>query len=76
MRFSILASGSTGNSLYIETDEHAFLVDAGMSGKKMEALLASIDRSMKQIDGIFVTHEHSDDAFLLMQPVRLSHPSR
>lgn len=60
MRFSILASGSTGNSLYIETEEHAFLVDAGMSGKKVENLLASIDRSMEQIDGIFVTHEHSD----------------
>lgn len=60
MRFSILASGSTGNSLYIETDEHAFLVDAGMSGKKIEGLLGSINRSMKQIDGIFVTHEHSD----------------
>ncbi|WP_153733059.1 MBL fold metallo-hydrolase [Sporosarcina obsidiansis] len=60
MRFSILASGSTGNSLYIETDEHAFLVDAGMSGKKIEGLLGSINRSMKQIDAIFVTHEHSD----------------
>lgn len=60
MRFSILASGSTGNSLYIETDEHAFLVDAGMSGKKIEASLASINRSMKQVDAIFVTHEHSD----------------
>ncbi|ARD48370.1 MBL fold metallo-hydrolase [Sporosarcina sp. P37] len=60
MRFSILASGSTGNSLYIETDEHAFLVDAGMSGKKIEGLLGSINRSMQHIDGIFVTHEHSD----------------
>ncbi|EGQ23789.1 metallo-beta-lactamase YycJ [Sporosarcina newyorkensis 2681] len=60
MRFSILASGSTGNSLYIETDEHAFLVDAGMSGKKIEGLLGSINRSMKEIDAIFVTHEHSD----------------
>src|SRR5690606_18863563 len=60
MRFSILASGSTGNSIYIENDELAFLVDAGLSGKKVEGLLASIDRSMDHIDAIFVTHEHSD----------------
>ncbi|WP_342513852.1 MBL fold metallo-hydrolase [Sporosarcina sp. FSL K6-1522] len=60
MRFSVLASGSTGNAIYIENDEHTFLVDAGFSGKKMESLVAGIDRSMKQIDGIFVTHEHSD----------------
>ena len=33
---------------YIENDEHTFLVDAGFSGKKMESLLAGIDRSMKQ----------------------------
>ena len=31
---SILASGSTGNSLYLETAEKKILVDAGLSGKK------------------------------------------
>lgn len=60
MRFSVLASGSSGNAIYIENDEHSFLVDAGFSAKKMESLMAGIDRSMKQVDGIFVTHEHSD----------------
>jgi len=60
MRFSVLASGSTGNAIYIENDDHAFLVDAGLSGRKMEELLASIDRSMKKLSGILVTHEHSD----------------
>lgn len=60
MRFSVLASGSTGNAIYIENDNHAFLVDAGFSAKKMDSLMASINRSMKKIDGIFVTHEHSD----------------
>ena len=60
MRFSVLASGSSGNAIYIENDEHTFLVDAGFSGKKMDSLVAGIDRSMKQVDGIFVTHEHSD----------------
>lgn len=60
MRFSVLASGSSGNAVFIESDEHTFLVDAGFSAKKMDSLMAGIDRSMKKVDGIFVTHEHSD----------------
>ncbi|MEK4387908.1 MBL fold metallo-hydrolase [Solibacillus sp. FSL W7-1464] len=60
MRFSVLASGSTGNAVYVENDEHSFLIDAGLSGKKMEQLFANIDRDMKNLSGILVTHEHSD----------------
>jgi len=60
MRFSVLASGSSGNAIFVENDEHAFLVDAGLSGRKMEELFASVDRSMKNLSGILVTHEHSD----------------
>lgn len=60
MRFSVLASGSTGNAIYVENDEHSFLVDAGLTGKKMEQLFAEIDRDMKNLSGILVTHEHSD----------------
>jgi phosphoribosyl 1,2-cyclic phosphodiesterase len=58
--YSILASGSTGNALFIESDEHSFLVDAGFSGKQMEALFGQIDRDISKLSGIFVTHEHSD----------------
>ena len=60
MRFSVLASGSTGNAVYVENDEYSFLVDVGLSGKKMEQLFAEIDRDMKNLSGILVTHEHSD----------------
>lgn len=60
MRFSVLASGSTGNAIYVETEEHSFLVDAGLSGKQMEGLLAKIDREMGNLSGLLVTHEHSD----------------
>ncbi|MTD31197.1 MBL fold metallo-hydrolase [Planomicrobium sp. YIM 101495] len=60
MRFSVLASGSSGNAIYIENDEHAFLVDAGLSGRKMEQLFSSIGKSVANLDGILVTHEHSD----------------
>ena len=60
MRFSILASGSTGNSVYIENDSGAYLVDAGLTAKRIEAQLAKIGRSMQNVKAIFVTHEHSD----------------
>lgn len=60
LNFSILASGSTGNAIYVETEKKAFLVDAGFSGKQMEALFQQINRSPKDLDGILVTHEHAD----------------
>ncbi|MBZ5199620.1 MBL fold metallo-hydrolase [Planomicrobium chinense] len=60
MRFSVLASGSSGNAIYIENDQHSFLVDAGLSGRKMEELFAAIGKKMNNLDGILVTHEHSD----------------
>ncbi|MGX7092033.1 MBL fold metallo-hydrolase [Hutsoniella sourekii] len=58
--YSVLASGSSGNATYIETDQVRLLVDAGLSGKKIEELLAQIGRSGKDLDAILVTHEHKD----------------
>lgn len=60
MRFSVLASGSTGNAIYIENDQHAFLVDVGLSARKMEKQFSMIGRDIKKLTGIFITHEHSD----------------
>lgn len=60
MKFSVLASGSTGNAVYVESGNQAFIVDAGLTGKKMEQLFAKIDRDIKKLSGILVTHEHSD----------------
>lgn len=60
MRFSVLASGSSGNAIYIESGQHSFLVDAGLSGRKMEELFSGIGKNMADLDGILVTHEHSD----------------
>lgn len=58
--YSILASGSTGNSFYLETPKKKILVDAGLTGKKITSLLAEIDRKPEDLDAIFITHEHSD----------------
>ncbi|MFZ4454049.1 MBL fold metallo-hydrolase [Salibacterium aidingense] len=60
LSFSVLASGSTGNAVYIETEQQRLLIDAGLSGKKMENLFAQISRHPGDIDGIIITHEHSD----------------
>jgi phosphoribosyl 1,2-cyclic phosphodiesterase len=60
LHFSVLASGSTGNAIYVESGNQRFLVDAGLSGKQMDALFAQIGREMKNLSGILVTHEHSD----------------
>ncbi|WP_261807227.1 MBL fold metallo-hydrolase [Lapidilactobacillus luobeiensis] len=57
---SVLASSSSGNVTYIETPGRKVLVDAGLSGKKISALMTSIDRKLEDVDAIFVTHEHSD----------------
>ncbi|WP_347861844.1 MBL fold metallo-hydrolase [Salimicrobium sp. PL1-032A] len=60
LRFSVLASGSTGNAFYIESGEEKILVDAGLSGKKIENLLAQVHVDPKELSRILVTHEHSD----------------
>ncbi|AMB96645.1 MBL fold metallo-hydrolase [Aerococcus urinae] len=60
MRICMLASGSTGNVTYIETPQRNILVDAGLSGKRIEELLQEIGRDAKDLDAIFISHEHSD----------------
>ncbi|CAM4197905.1 MBL fold metallo-hydrolase [Lederbergia lenta] len=60
MKFSVLASGSSGNAIYVETDEHSFLVDAGLSCKQIGNLFQQIGRDPAKLDGLLVTHEHSD----------------
>ncbi|MFD2615296.1 MBL fold metallo-hydrolase [Paenibacillus gansuensis] len=60
IRFSVLSSGSTGNATIVETEDAKLLVDVGFSAKRMEQLLSERDVNAADIDGILVTHEHSD----------------
>ena len=57
MKISVLASGSSGNVTYVETEKHKVLIDAGLSGKKIETLMNSIGRTLKDVDSLFVTHD-------------------
>lgn len=60
MKMSVLASGSTGNAIYIEDGEFSCLVDAGLTGKKIIENLNAIGRDINDVKNIFVTHEHVD----------------
>jgi phosphoribosyl 1,2-cyclic phosphodiesterase len=62
MNFKVcsLFSGSSGNSTYIGTEKTHVLVDAGASMKNVVAGLGQIGIDGRDLQGILVTHEHSD----------------
>lgn len=59
-KFCSLYSGSSGNSLLIQTENTKILIDAGESAKKIIDALSSIDVNPNDLNAILVTHEHSD----------------
>lgn len=60
LNFCSLYSGSSGNSLFVETPNTKLLIDAGVSSKKIENALLDINVEPSSLDGILVTHEHTD----------------
>ena len=60
MRFESIASGSSGNCSYIGSDTAHILVDTGISRKRTMEALRDLDLELRDLDGIFITHEHSD----------------
>ncbi|MCO6512670.1 MAG: MBL fold metallo-hydrolase [Aridibacter famidurans] len=62
MRFTVLGSGSTGNSVLITTENTRVLVDAGLSAKQILLRLAEVGEDFEKLDAVLVTHEHSDHA--------------
>ena len=60
MKISILASGSKGNSVYIETGETRLLIDAGLSATEIIKRLATIGVDSSSLHGILISHDHSD----------------
>ena len=58
--FYNLCSGSSGNSSLLQTDNSKILIDAGVSGKKIQDCLKEIGENCADIDALFITHEHSD----------------
>ena len=60
MQLYSIASGSSGNCIYVGDDERGFLVDVGISLKRVREGLCDQGLSFDLLKGIFITHEHSD----------------
>jgi phosphoribosyl 1,2-cyclic phosphodiesterase len=60
MRFASLGSGSRGNSLIVDAGDTRLLLDCGFSARSVETRLARLSVLPEEIDGILLTHEHSD----------------
>lgn len=60
LRITILASGSSGNSTLLETEHTCLLVDAGLSRKETLRRLAALGVQPERLNGILISHEHTD----------------
>lgn len=58
--FTVLSSGSTGNATVVRGGGKTLMIDAGLSAKKIDELMAMREIGGADLDGILVTHEHSD----------------
>ncbi|HOP41217.1 MAG TPA: MBL fold metallo-hydrolase, partial [Geobacteraceae bacterium] len=82
MRICLLASGSKGNSLFIQAGETRLLVDAGLSAREITLRLERIGIAASDLDGILISHEHGDHirgagtlARRFKLPVLISYPT-
>lgn len=60
MKLCSIASGSSGNCIFAASDSTNIMIDAGISGKRIESGLGEIGYAVRDMAGILVTHEHSD----------------
>lgn len=60
MKFSVFSSGSEGNCTLLRTNKVNILIDAGITRKQIVDNLARYNMSLKDIDTLLITHEHSD----------------
>lgn len=60
MKMASIASGSNGNCYYLENDDDAILIDAGVSTKQIVERMARLGLSLSKLRGVFISHEHTD----------------
>jgi phosphoribosyl 1,2-cyclic phosphodiesterase len=60
MKVCLLASGSKGNALYVETAGTRLLMDAGLSARELQLRLAAIGVEPSSLHAIVISHEHTD----------------
>jgi phosphoribosyl 1,2-cyclic phosphodiesterase len=60
MRVCLLASGSKGNSLLVESGRTRLMIDAGLSARELRRRLDVVGVAPESIDALLITHEHTD----------------
>jgi phosphoribosyl 1,2-cyclic phosphodiesterase len=60
MKIAVLASGSSGNAIWVSGGSTAVLIDAGVSGRRIAAAAEKLGLDTSELGGVLVTHEHSD----------------
>ncbi len=60
IRFCLLSSGSSGNSILVTTGSSKILIDDGLSYKQLRLRAECVGESLDDLDAVFVTHEHGD----------------
>lgn len=60
MNVIVLQSGSNGNAVYVESNGTRLLLDAGISGRQAQQRMAAFDRDICDVDGVIISHDHSD----------------
>ncbi|MDO8481093.1 MAG: MBL fold metallo-hydrolase [Nanoarchaeota archaeon] len=60
MRFTSLASGSSGNCYLVSSKQGDVLIDAGISLRNIKKRLSAVGKDLENVQGCFLSHEHSD----------------
>jgi phosphoribosyl 1,2-cyclic phosphodiesterase len=60
LRFTVLASGSSGNASLVEADGFGVLIDAGLGPRQIASRLAACGLDWKAVHAVLLTHTHSD----------------
>lgn len=60
IKFLSLSSGSSGNCYYLGTEEEGFLIDAGISARRIKKCLAEFGIPLERIKGVCISHDHAD----------------
>jgi phosphoribosyl 1,2-cyclic phosphodiesterase len=60
VRFTVLASGSKGNSTIVTGGRTRILVDAGLSCRELFRRMRLAEEDPETLDAVIITHEHTD----------------
>jgi phosphoribosyl 1,2-cyclic phosphodiesterase len=60
LRFTVLASGSSGNASLVESANFGLLIDAGIGPRTLAKRLAAVGQSWDAVNAVLLTHTHSD----------------